>query len=200
MRKGDETRDRIVERAFRLAGRDGLGGLTIGSLADELEMSKSGLFAHFGSKEDLQVAVLQAAKVRFEEVVLRPAFRTRRGEPRVRALFQRWLTWTNDDPAQPGGCIFLAAATELDDRAGAPRDTLVASQKLLIATVAKCARLAVEAGDFSRDLDCEQFAFELFGIVLAFHHARRLLRDSRADRRALSAFERVLSGARVRRI
>src|SRR3954454_25206918 len=102
MSKGDETRERILEWAFRTASRTGLEGLSIGGLATELGLSKSGLFAHFGSKEDLQVAVLQAAGLGFEGMVVRPAFRARRGEPRLRPLFDNWLAWLSD-PAMPGG-------------------------------------------------------------------------------------------------
>src|SRR5687768_3596482 len=117
MSKGEETRDRILERAFRLAGRDGLEGLSIGRLAAELGLSKSGLFAHFGSKEDLQIEVLRAAAAHLEEKVMRPAFRGARGEPRTKQLFENWMRWLGD-PALPGGCVFMAASIELDDRPG----------------------------------------------------------------------------------
>ncbi len=193
--RGAETRDRIVDRAFRVATRDGLEGLSIGSLATEMGMSKSGLFAHFGSKEDLQVEVLAAAARRFEEQVLRSAFSAPRGEPRIRRLFQRWMEWVSD-PALPGGCLFLAAATELDDHAGAPRDALVASQRQLRETLARSARMAVTEGHLRRTLDAEQFAFDFFSVILAYHHARRLLRDPKAEAKAKNAFERVLDAAR----
>ena len=196
MTRGAQTRDRIVDRAFRLATRDGLDGVTIGSLAIDLKMSKSGLIAHFGSKEDLQVEVIRSAAQRFEENVLRPSFTGPRGEPRVRRLFQRWITWVSD-PGLPGGCLFLAAATELDDRAGPPRDALVETQRALAATLAKSARLASEEGHFRRNLDAEQFAFDLFSIVIAYHHAKRLLRDPKAESKAKSAFERLLDASRA---
>jgi AcrR family transcriptional regulator len=194
MARGTETRERILDHAFRVASRDGLEGLSIGGLAQELGLSKSGLFAHFGSKEDLQVEVLRRAAERFAEVVVRPAFRAPRGAPRLRQLFENWLRWAAD-PAMPGGCVFNAAATELDDREGRPRDCLVESQRQLMATLVKAARLAIEADHFRRDLDCEQFAFDLLAIVLATQHQRRLLRDERAEARARAAFERLLSGA-----
>ena len=110
MGKGSETRDRIVEQAVRLASRDGLEGLTIGTLSAELGLSKSGLFAHFGSKDELQLQVLQAAVQRFEIEVIRPALAAPRGEPRIRVLFERWLTWVNGEDS-PGGC-----ATPLQNR------------------------------------------------------------------------------------
>src|SRR5215212_5750308 len=106
MSKGEQTRERILDRAFRLASRDGLEGLSIGVLAGELGLSKSGLFAHFGSKEELQLEVLREAAARFESQVMRPAFKAARGEPRVRALFENWVHWVQD-ASSPGGCVFL---------------------------------------------------------------------------------------------
>jgi AcrR family transcriptional regulator len=197
MRKGTATRERIVERAFRRASRDGLKGVTIGTLATDLGISKSGLFAHFGSKEHLQVAVLRAAADRFTQKVIRPAFaRSPRGEPRIRLFFQYWIDWL-DDPAMPGGCLFFAAATELDDIEGPPRALLASTMRELHATIAKAARMAVEENHFHPRLDTEQFAFELFGIVLAHHHRRRLLREPSAGSRARVAFERLLADSRT---
>jgi AcrR family transcriptional regulator len=192
--KGAETRERILDHAFRAASRDGLDGISIGSLAAELGLSKSGLFAHFGSKQELQVELLKAAALRFESCVVRPALRAPRGVPRIRRLFDNWLAWL-DDPQFPGGCIFVAAAAELDDREGRPRDALVAIQKQWLATLAKAARLAVESGHLKSALDCEQFAFELNGIVLSAQHGKRLLRDARAEARARQAFERLLAAS-----
>lgn len=194
MSKGLETRERILDRAFRMASRDGLGGLTIGTLADDLGLSKSGLFAHFGSKEDLQLEVLRLGATRFEEAVLRPAFKAPRGAPRVRAVFEGWVRWLND-PGLPGGCIMAAASIELDDREGRPRDFLVGSQRQFVASLAKAARLAVEAGHFRPDLDCDQFAFELHGLVLGYQHWKRLLRDPAAEARVRAGFERLMTAA-----
>jgi AcrR family transcriptional regulator len=192
MSKGEETRDRIVERAFRLASRDGLSGLSIGKLATELGLSKSGLFAHFGSKEGLEIEVLKATAQRFTEQVMKPAFTAPRGVARLRKLFKGWLAW-NNDPAQPGGCVILAAAAELDDTEGPQRDLVAGLQASLLAALAKAARLAVEAGELRRDLDPEQFAFEMLGVVMAYHHTRRLLRDPKAEARAKHAFERLIT-------
>jgi AcrR family transcriptional regulator len=194
--KGEGTRDRILDRALRLASRDGLEGLSIGVLAGDLGLSKSGLFAHFGSKEDLQLAVLQEAATRFEDTVMRPAFRAPRGEPRIRRLFENWVGWIGD-PASPGGCVFLAAAAELDDREGRPRDFLAGSQKQLVAALARSARMAVEEGHFAARLDAEQFAFELYALLLGCSHWKRLLRDPRAETRARAAFERLVDSARA---
>lgn len=192
MSKGEQTRERIVDKAWQLARRDGLGGLSLGRLAGELGLSKSGLFAHFGSKEGLEVEVLKATAERFTEQVVRPALTAPRGVARLRKLFDNWLLWVNH-PSQPGGCIFLAAAAELDDSEGPQRDYLVAAQTSLLATLAKAARIAVEAGELNRRLDTDQFAFEMLGIVMAYHHARRLLRDPKAEARAQGAFERLLA-------
>jgi AcrR family transcriptional regulator len=195
MSKGEETRQRIVERAFQQASRDGLAGLSIGGLASDLGLSKSGLFAHFGSKEDLQIEVLREAAQRFEDEVVRPALRAPRGEPRIRRMFENWLRWVGDGAV--GGCLFLAAGMELDDKAGRPRDYLVGSQRQLLATLAKSARLSIEAGHFRPDLDCDQFAFELQGLLMGCSHARRLLRDPQAETRARKAFDRLLADARL---
>jgi AcrR family transcriptional regulator len=194
MTKGTETRDRILDRAFRLATRDGLEGVTLGTLASELGLSKSGLFAHFRSKEDLQIEILRTASARFEDAVLRPAFRAPRGLPRIKKLFDGWLQWLSD-PALPGGCLFVAAATELDDKEGRPREHLVATLRQLHDALAKAAHLAVGEGQFRKDLDCEQFAFELYGIVLSYNQSKRLMRDARPEARARAAFQRLLAFA-----
>jgi AcrR family transcriptional regulator len=192
MSKGTETRDRILDQAVRIASRDGLEGLTIGSLSSELKLSKSGLFAHFGSKDELQLQVLQAAVARFTETVARPALTAPRGEPRIRAFFDHWLAWAND-PEMPGGCIFVTASVELDDRPGPQRDFFARAYGDRITFLAKAARLAIETGHFRADLDCEQFAFDIDCIALGFHYAKRLLRDPQAEPRARFAFERLLT-------
>jgi AcrR family transcriptional regulator len=194
--KGESTRERILHTASRLASRDGLEGISIGGLAGELGLSKSGLFAHFGSKEELQLEILKAGAERFELQVMRPAFRAARGEPRVKLLFDHWLQWIQDS-SSPGGCVLLAAATELDDREGRPRDLLVGLLRQLQSTLAKTARMAVEAGHFRADLDCAQFAFELFALLLGHSHFRRLLRDPRSETRTRTAFQRLLQSARA---
>ena len=198
MRKGEKTKAAILERAVKLATRIGLEGLTIGRLATDLKLSKSGLFAHFRSKEALQIQVLDAAAERFIDEVVRPAVREPRGEPRVTALFERWLAWTRSNSG-PGGCLFVAAAAELDDRPGAVRERLVALQKGWLEMVGIVFRTGVEAGRFRSDLDPEEFAHDLYAIMLGFHHAARLLKDPRAEARAHNAFERLLATAQRRR-
>jgi AcrR family transcriptional regulator len=196
LRKGALTRQAILEHAARMASRVGLEGLTIGALAEDLELSKSGLFAHFKSKEALQLQVLEFGIGRFVDTVIKPALSAPRGERRVRALFEQWMDW----PKSSGlaGCMFVALATELDDRPGPVRERLVQSQKDWLDVIANCVRTAVVEGDFQKDVDPEQFAHELYGIMLANHHAVRLLRDRRGVERTRRGFERLLDGARVK--
>jgi AcrR family transcriptional regulator len=194
VRKGELTRQAILDQAVGLATRVGLGGLTIGGLAEDLRLSKSGLFAHFRSKEALQIQVLEAASARFIDAVIRPALAERRGEPRVRALFERWLRWSSSE--SPGGCLFASAAMELDDQMGAPRDRLVQLQRDWLDVLAGAVRIAVTEGHFRQDVDPEQFAHDLYGIALAYHHAFRLLKDPRAKERAERSFEALVRAAR----
>jgi AcrR family transcriptional regulator len=199
MRKGEATRQQIVDTALQRASELGLEGVTLGRLAEELQISKSGLFAHFKSKEALQIAVLEEAIERFTERVVRPILIKPRGAPRVRELFERWIAWFQGESDQPEeeilGCPFLSLSSEYDDRPGAVRDALVRCQKDWIATVAKAAALAVREGHFRADLDSEQFAFEFKGIGMALQHAAKLVADPAAERRARAAFARLLADA-----
>lgn len=198
MRKGDATRAAILDRGVRLATQTGLEGLSIGRLATELGLSKSGLFAHFRSKEALQIQVLDASAERFVQEVVRPALREPRGERRLRAIFERWLAWTQTNSG-PGGCLFVAAAAELDDRPGAVRERLVELQKGWLEILATVYRTGVEEQQFRRDVEPDQFAYDLYSVMLGFHHAARLLRDPRADARANAAFERLIASVRRER-
>ena len=194
MGKGDETRQAVVDRAVEIAGRLGVAGLTIGSLAAATEMSKSGLFAHFRSKEALQLAVLARARESFVDEVVRPALATTRGEPRVRELFVRWLATSQ---ASAAGCLFVSAATEFDDDPGAVRDQLVRDHRDLVDSITQMYRAGVQEGQFRDDLSPEQFAHDLYGVMLGHFHAHRLLRDPAAERRTRDAFERLLGGIRT---
>lgn len=194
MSKGEATRERILDRAVMLAATVGLEGLSLGNLAKATKMSKSGLFAHFDSKEDLQLQVLETARVHFIELVVVPSIREPRGEPRVRALFENWLAW--EENRKPGGCPFVAAAHELDDQPGPLRDALVGAQSEWVATIATAARIAVEEGHLSADLDPDQFAYEMYALFLGFHFYHRLLRDPLAASRARASFERLLENSR----
>lgn len=193
-RKGEQTRIAILDHAADLATQIGLEGLTIGRLATELSLSKSGLFAHFRSKEALQVQVLEAASHRFVEQVIRPALTAPRGEPRLRSLFERWLDWTRTHSG-PGGCLFVAAAAELDDRPGPVRDRLVALQKDWLEVIANVARSGVADGKFRKNLDCDQLAHDVYSVMLGYHHAARLMRDPQAEARARSGFLTLLTAA-----
>lgn len=195
MGKGELTRQAVVDRAVGLASSVGLEGLTIGRLADELELSKSGLFAHFGSKEALQVQVLERAAERFVDAVVKPALAAPRGEPRVRALFERWRVWPKAVP-QPGGCLFVAASAELDDRPGPARDLLVRLQRDWLDTLAGAVRIAVSENHFRKQVDPQQFAFEMYALMLMGHLSTRLLRDAKGPERTRRAFEALLAAAR----
>jgi len=195
MRRGDLTRRAILQRATGLASKVGLGGLTIGALAEALQLSKSGLFAHFRSKETLQLQVLEFGATVFVENVVRPALAVARGEPRLRALFENWLAWTRSSPL-PGGCLFVAATTELDDRPGPVRDRLVQLQRQWLDVMAISFQKGIAEGHFRPDADPEQFAHDLYGVMLTFHHASRLLKDARAEARARRAFDTLLAAAR----
>lgn len=194
MSKGATTRERILDRAVDLVAIVGFEGMSLGDLAKATKMSKSGLFAHFESKEDLLLGVLETAGAHFIDTVISPALREPRGEPRVRALLERWLAWVQ--ARESGGCPFVAATSELDDCPGRLRDALVAVQLDWIETLATAARIAVEEGHFRPELDTRQLAYDIYGISLAFHFYHRLLRDPEASGRAADAFERLLEASR----
>lgn len=193
MSKGEQTRQVVLDRAVDIARRVGLGGLTIGTLAEQTELSKSGLFAHFRSKEALQLAVLEHARSDFEEQVARPTLKVPRGEARVRELFRRWLAWD----ALPGGCPFIAAAIEFDDQPGVIRDRVVRDQRDLFDMIATVFGTGISEGEFRPDADPEQFTQDFYGVMLANHHALRLLGDTRAPQRAATALEVLLDRARL---
>lgn len=195
MSKGTVTRDRIVGKALALASLEGLGAVSIGELASDVGMSKSGLFAHFRSKEALQLEVLATAIATFNRVVTQPALAAPRGEPRVRAIFERWLTWEQHDSI-PGGCIFVHAAAEWDDRPGPVRDALVAAQREWMEFLAGAVQRAIDAGHFRRDVDPKLFAFQMLGTALSYYWSKRLLQDPDARPRALRAFNALLESAR----
>ena len=195
MSKGERTHTAILERATGLASQLGLTGLTIGALADELELSKSGLFAHFQSKEALQIEVLDHAARRFNETVVRPALGEPRGAARLQALFDRWIAWERDE-ALPGGCVFVAATAELDDRPGPVRDKLVALQRAWINVLATSVRKGIESEHFRADVDPAQFAQDMYGVMLALHFHSRLMGDAGAEARARRAFATLLEGTK----
>lgn len=193
MAKGEATKQAILGHALELAMIGGLAGLSIGRLAETAALSKSGLFAHFGSKEALEVAVVEEAGRRFVQGVLVPALAKPRGEPRVRALVDHWLTWGS----QPGGCFFVSTTSELDDRPGPARDALVRAIKDWIDALATAARIAVSEGHFRAKLDPQQFAFELYGLMLSSQLYGRFLADPAARRRTHAAVDALIASARA---
>ncbi|MBR7826734.1 TetR/AcrR family transcriptional regulator [Actinospica sp. MGRD01-02] len=193
MGKGEQTRLAVLEQAADVAARQGLSTLTIGDLATRTRLSKSGLFAHFQSKEALQLAVLAYARDKFTDEVLRPATRTRRGEPRVRALFEHWLRVSQESNAE---CLFVSASAEFDDQPGPVRDQLVRDHRDCSDSIIQMFRTGISEGDFREDADPEQFAYDLHGIMLGFFHAHRLLGDPRAPEHARRSFEAIVAAAR----
>jgi AcrR family transcriptional regulator len=189
--KGERTRATILDEALRIVSKAGLDGLTIGTLAEATGMSKSGLFAHFGSREELLLAVLAHGQAEFGEVVFQPAMAKARGLPRLRAMFVNWLDWT-ESAELPGGCPMIGGASEFDDRPGPVREMLAGGQRTWIETLKRAVRQAVEEGQLAKDTDPEQIAFEIFGIALVVHHHRRLLGYRKARERALVALDSLL--------
>jgi len=192
--KGAATRVSILDEALHVASQVGFEGLSIGQLADRTEMSKSGLFAHFRSKEQLQLQTLDHAVSRFTDIVVRPTLKAPRGERRVRELFDRWLDWETD--ALAGGCVFATASIEYDDQPGEMHDALVRQQRDWSEFIATVAGTAVSEGELRPDLDAKQFAFSLQSLMFGYRHAGRLLNDPEALDRACAAFEQLLDSSR----
>jgi AcrR family transcriptional regulator len=173
----------------------GLESLTIGALADRMQMSKSGVFAHFGSREDLQIAVLQAYEARFIDDVLKAAIAVPRGWPRLAAILERWLARTVIEAAQ--GCIWISAASEYDDRPGPVRDELVRMIEGWRGELGRAIDQAVTAGHLGPDTDVDELLFAVNGVVLALHHDARLMRNPAALDRARRAIDRLIERLRM---
>ena len=192
--RGSATREAILQQGVALARAAGISGLSIGGLADAVGMSKSGLFAHFGSKEELQIAVLEAAQDDFTDNVLKPAFTEPRGLARLRAVMRGWLRWsTGNGEEAAGGCVILAAGHEFDDRPGVVRDYLFLVETNLQTMLYRSIRQCIETGELPPETHVEQFAFELMGLVMSGHFHVRLMRDPRATPYALAALERLIA-------
>lgn len=195
MGKGESTRQAILHAGMEVAEAEGLEAITIGRLADRVSMSKSGLFAHFKSKEALQIGVLEYGRQVFITSVAGPALEKLRGLPRLRELFERWLGWNGVQESR-GGCMFLAAASEYDDREGPVRDALVEIHRELVEFLVRSATQCVEEGHVRSSVEPKQLAFELFALVMAHHFYARLLEDKRAAERTIVGFERLLSSVK----
>ena len=194
MGKGEHTRAAILDAALAQASEGGFESLTIGSLAERAGLSKSGLFAHFGSREELQVAAIEAAAARFTQTVFVPALKARRGLPRLRALFENWLDWTKRSGLSHG-CPMQAAAVEFDDRPGPVRDAVIEHFARLERELVRAAELAVSEGHLRADLDTGQFVFDMMGVIFAYYHNARLIKADKAESRARIAFERLVAAA-----
>lgn len=194
--KGAATRELILTRALELADEKGLDALTIGMLADAAGMSKSGVFAHFGSREDLQLAVLDAAARIFTDEVFVPAVRQRRGLPRLRAILDGWKARTLRYGAYRG-CPIGAAAMEFDDTPGPVRDRVMGYIRHLLGEIARAVRIAVEQGHLKADTDPEQIAFEVHGLMLAFQFEVKLAGTERAVARVEAGVARLLDALLV---
>lgn len=195
LHKGQQTRAAILDAALSLASQMGLEGLSIGALAEVTRMSKSGVFAHFGSREELQISVIREYHARFEEEVFFPAIREPRGLPRLRALFERWVRRVSVE--LDSGCIYISGAVEFDDRPGPVRDALVAMVRAWHAALERAIGVAIESGQLRADTEATQLLFELHGLILALHHDARFLRLPGALGRARAGFERALSNYAV---
>ncbi|MGB3381810.1 MAG: TetR/AcrR family transcriptional regulator [Rhodanobacter sp.] len=186
--KRTATRDTILDHAYALARRDGLEGLSIGGLASDVGMSKSGVFAHFGSREDLQLAVLDTGRNRFVTQVLLPALKQPRGLPRLRAIVAHWFEWSREHQS---GCVLLSAVSEYDGRDGALHDGVVRQQAGWRDELQKAIAQAVELGHLRSDTDVAQLAFEIYALMLGLHHDAGLFGFDEAGQRTRAAFERL---------
>lgn len=193
--KGQQTKAAILDAALGLASHMGLEGLSIGALAEVSGMSKSGVFAHFGSREELQISVVREYHRRFEEEVFFPAMAEPRGLPRLRALFERWVRRVSVE--LDSGCIYISGAVEFDDRPGPVRDALAAMVRAWHAAMERAIRLAVAEGHLRADTDVPQLLFEIHGLILALHHDARFLRQRDVLDRARTGFERLLASQRA---
>ena len=193
--KGAATREVIIDRAYGIACSAGVEGLSIGPLAAAVGMSKSGVFAHFGSREELQLAVLDAAADRFVAHVFTPALKVPRGLPRLRAIIHAWFDWVRH--TGDGGCLVLAAVSEYDDRPGPQRDRLLQQQGQWRQALAHAVGLAVDTGELRSGTDADQLAFELYALALVVHHDAGLFGYDAAFRRGRAALDRLLDSYSV---
>jgi AcrR family transcriptional regulator len=186
--KGRQTRSSILDAALALAAHEGLEGLSIGALAEAAGMSKSGVFAHFGSREELQIAVIRAYHARFEAEVFQPALSAPRGLPRLQALLDHWIAQITRE--LDSGCLYISGAVEFDDRPGAVRDALVSMVQTWRDALRRAVEQARDSEHLRADTDIDQLLFELHGLILALHHDTRFLHRPEAivqARRGLSA-------------
>jgi AcrR family transcriptional regulator len=188
--KGQQTKAAIVDAALGLATQIGLEGLSIGALAEVTQMSKSGVFAHFGSREELQISVVREYHARFEEEVFYPALQAPRGLPRVRALFDNWMKRTSVEI--DSGCIYISGAVEFDDRPGPVRDAIASSVKTWLTAMHRAVTASQDEGHLDASANAQQILFEIHGLILALHYEARFLKTPGSIDRALQGFENIL--------
>ena len=191
LHKGQQTKAAIVDAALGLASHIGLEGLSIGALAEVAQMSKSGVFAHFGSREELQISVVREYHDRFEAEVFYPALREPRGLPRLRALFGNWMKRTAVELEY--GCIYISGAVEFDDRPGPVRDALAASVRTWLAAMRRAVVQARDEGHLQAAVDADQLLFEIHGLILALHYEARFLRTPGSIGRGEQGFENLVT-------
>ncbi len=189
MGKGEETKLKILDKGLELASALGLEGLSIGVLAKATGMSKSGLFAHFNSKQSLQICVMEHAADLFSRQVIIPALNTPAGIPRIRRITENWIRWSKE---WSGGCIFIAAPAEYSDRPGKVRDCVMAQQGNWNDCLIRIAQSAKDVGDFRADTDCPVFAFELYSLIMGFFIFHSSLDHPDADQLMDRAFDRLI--------
>ena len=191
MRKGELTRAAILDVALDLASRDGLEGLTIGLLADKMNMSKSGVFAHFGSREDLQIDVLNLYSQRFEQEVFYPSIKLSRGLPRLQSMFSRWVRRVAMEISS-SSCVYISGAVEYDDRPGPVRQHLVDRVVAWQGALLRCVQQAIDVGHLCADTDPQQLMYEMYGLVLALQHDARFIKKPGSVERAQAGFDRLI--------
>ena len=191
LQTGQQTKLAIIDAALGLAAQIGLEGLSIGAIAEVTQMSKSGVFAHFGSREELQISVVREYHHRFEQEVFYPALEAARGLPRLRAMFANWMQRTSAE--LDSGCIYISGAVEFDDRAGPVRDALAESVNTWLAAMKRAVVLAMQEGHLRADADEEQIAFEIHALILALHYEARFLRTPGSLARASNGFDNILA-------
>ena len=191
LQKGQQTKQVIVDAALALAAQIGLEGLSIGALAEVTQMSKSGVFAHFGSREELQISVIREYYARFADEVFFPAMDEAQGLPRVRALFANWMKRVAVE--LQSGCIFISGAVEFDDRPGPVRDALASSVKTWLAAMYRAVVQAKQKGQLHDEADEAQMAFEIHGLILALHYEARFLKNPSSIKHANQGFENILA-------
>ena len=191
LHKGQQTRAAILDAALGLASQMGLEGLSIGALAEVAGMSKSGVFAHFGSRDELQISVVREYYARFEAQVFQPAMMQPRGLPRVRALFEHWMRFTSAE--LDSGCIFISGAVEFDDRPGPVRDALAEAVGAWIDAMTRAVAQAGEQGHLLASADPRQISFEIHALILALHYEARFMRRPGSMERAVQGFHNILA-------